>query len=176
MTQNLSYPIGPFSPPERITADYLADCIERIRSTPERLRQAVAELSDEQLDTPYRPGGWTVRQVVHHVPDSHINCYIRFHWTLTEDNPLIKAYDEKSWASLPYHAELPVETSLNLLEAIHARWVVLLDNLSEADLERSFRHPEDGSTNSLRKTIASYAWHGDHHIAHITSLRERMGW
>lgn len=176
MSTSLSYPIGPFEPPKTITDRYLNDCIDRIHSTPARLRIAIAGLTSEQLDTPYRPGGWTLRQLVHHLPDSHINSYIRFHWTLTENNPLIKAYDEKSWASLPYHEQLPLEVSLNLLEAIHARWVVLLKNLSPADLDRSFQHPEDGSTNTLRKTIASYAWHGDHHIAHITSLRERNGW
>ena len=145
-------------------------------STPARMAKALEGLNDEQLDTPYRPGGWTVRQVVHHVPDSHLNCYIRFHWALTEDNPLIKAYGEKDWASMDYQTQVPIEVSLNLLKYVHARWVVLLESLDETGLNKTFRHPEDGRTYHLKTVIPLYAWHGDHHIAHITALRERMGW
>lgn len=176
MTEDLRYPIGLFQYQENINPDQLKEMIDRIRSTPERLAAAVEGMSEAQLDTPYRPGGWTVRQVIHHVPDSHLNSYIRFHWTLTEDTPLIKAYNEADWADMNYLKAVPIEVSLNLLKSVHARWTVLLDNLTPSDLERSYRHPEDGKTYSLQTAISLYAWHGDHHIAHITSLKERMGW
>jgi hypothetical protein len=137
------------------------------------MRAAVASLSPEQLDTPYRPGGWTVRTVVHHVPDSHINSYVRFKLALTEDEPVIKPYDEAAWAKLVDSG--PIEPSLTLLESLHERWVQLLKTLSDADFARQFRHPELGAVR-LDQNLALYAWHGKHHVAHITSLRERMGW
>lgn len=173
---DLRYPIGKLTIPDTISDTHLKEGINAIRTAPERLAKAIEGLDDAQLDTPYRPDGWTVRQVVHHVPDSHMNSYIRFHWTLSEDNPLIKAYDERSWASMEYSQSMPVDISLNLLSATHARLVLLLESLTEADLARTFRHPEDGETYTLKKTILTYAWHGNHHIAHITALRERMGW
>lgn len=176
MDQDLRYPIGQFEAPKEITADYLKNCIARINAAPEKLAQAISGLTDEQLDSPYRPGGWTVRQLVHHIPDSHLNCYIRFHWALTEARPTIKAYDEQRWAELPYLADVPVETSLSLLASLHARWIVLLENLTEDDMDRSFIHPEDGKAYTLRLAIPLYAWHGDHHIAHIEALRRQMGW
>ena len=139
------------------------------------MRAAVAGLTPEQLDTPYRPGGWTVRQVVHHVPDSHINSYVRFKLALTEEEPTIKPYDEARWAKLADTATTPVEVSLTLLDSLHSRWVPLLQSLTEADFARQFRHPELGMVR-LDRNLALYAWHGKHHVAHITSLRERMGW
>jgi len=135
----------------------------------------VAGLSQEQIDTPYRPGGWTVRQVVHHVPDSHLNSYIRFRLALTEQEPTIKPYDEKRWAELADSRTGPMEVSLALLESLHARWVLLLRALTAADWKRTYRHPELGVVN-LERTASLYAWHGRHHVAHITSLRQRMGW
>jgi hypothetical protein len=173
---DLRYPVGTFNPPTVVTETYLQNCIEAIRSTPERMAAALEGLTDEQLDTPYRPGGWTLRQLAHHLPDSHMHCYLRFHWALTEDSPLIKPYDEKTWATLPYHQSVPIELSLNLLKAIHDRWMIMLDNLTAEELECSYRHPEDGQVYTIQKAILLYAWHGDHHIAHITGLRERMGW
>jgi len=132
-------------------------------------------LTASQLDTPYRPGGWTVRQVVHHVPDSHLNAYVRFKLALTEDSPTIKPYDEAAWAKLADTAETPVEVSLQLLESLHARWVRLLESMTEADFARQFHHPESG-TMSLDTYLSGYAWHCRHHVAHITQLRARMGW
>ena len=132
-------------------------------------------LTSSQLDTPYRPGGWTVRQVVHHVPDSHLNSLVRFKWALTEDRPTIKAYDEKGWAALPDYQVIPIAHSLDLLESLHVRWVGLLRNLSWTQLQREFVHPESGPV-SLAETIGAYAWHGQHHLAHIQHLIEREGW
>jgi uncharacterized damage-inducible protein DinB len=149
--------------------------IADVAETPAKLRAAVAGLTAAQLDTPYRPGGWTVRQVVHHVPDSHINAYVRFKLALTEDVPVIKPYDESEWAKLPDTSSTPIEVSLNLLEALHERWVRLLQAMNEAEFARQFRHPEIG-TMSLGTYLAGYSWHGKHHVAHITRLRERMGW
>ncbi len=173
---NLSYPIGKLRYPDEISEEYLQANIEAIRSTPERMAAAVSGLNDEQMDTPYRPGGWTVRQLVHHLPDSHMHSYLRFHWAITEDSPMIKPYDEKAWATMDYHQSVPVEVSLSLLKAIHDRWMILIDNLTEADMACSYRHPEDGQIYSVKKAILVYGWHGDHHIAHITELRKRMGW
>ncbi len=132
-------------------------------------------LTPAQLDTPYRPGGWTVRQVVHHVPESHMNAYVRFKLALTEDEPVIKPYDEARWAMLPDIAVAPVEASLALLEALHLRWVALLESMTNAEFTRRFQHPELGPVR-LDQSLASYAWHGRHHVAHITSLRQRMAW
>jgi hypothetical protein len=175
MDTNLRYPIGKFQKPENLTAEQRRPLIEAIAEAPARLASAVAGLTPAQLDTPYRPGGWTVRQVVHHVPDSHLNSYVRFKLALTEDEPTIKPYDEARWAELGDMKTTPVETSLALLENLHKRWVALLDSLTPAEWERKFKHPEMGSM-SLNQNLALYAWHGRHHVAHITSLRERNHW
>ncbi len=172
---DLRYPIGKFSFDDEITPEKRRQCIQQIAAAPAQLRAAVAGLSPEQLDTPYRPGGWTVRQVVHHVPDSHLNSYIRCKLALTEEEPTIKPYDEKRWAELEDVRATPVEVSLMLLESLHRRWVLLLESLAPADFARKFRHPELGAL-TLEQNIALYAWHGRHHVAHITSLRQRMGW
>ena len=171
---DLRYPVGKFAFPASVSPADLSEFLDRIAEAPSRLRAAVFGLSDARLDTPYRPGGWTVRQVVHHVPDSHMNSYMRFRLALTEDSPTIKPYDEALWAELA-DARLPVEPSLTLLESLHARWVPLLRSLSAADWKRTFRHPELGLV-SLENNAALYAWHGRHHVAHITSLRARMNW
>ena len=148
--------------------------IRSIEELPAKLRAAVAGLNAQQLETPYRPGGWNSRQVVHHVADSHMNSYIRFKLALTEDTPIIKAYDEKLWAETA-DMQLPVEVSLSLLECLHARWSALLRSMSDADFQRKLRHPELGEV-TLEKLVALYGWHSRHHVAHITGLRERMGW
>lgn len=171
---NERYPIGPFVRPEHLTEEVIDSWIGEIEQWPARLRQAVAYLTDEQLDTPYREGGWTIRQVVHHTADSHMNAFIRFKLALTETEPVIKPYDEAAWANLP-DSGLPVEESLVLLDALHKRWVVLLSGLSKADLEKTFIHPDSG-TVTVGENIGMYAWHGRHHLAHITSLCERKGW
>jgi len=173
---DLRYPIGKFTYDGDMTDARRAECIRRIGAAPGRLRAAVTGLDDAQLDTPYRPGGWTVRQVVHHVPDSHLNAYTRIRLALTEDTPTIKPYEEARWAELPDARSLPVEISLRLLEALHARWVPLLERLGPGDAARPLRHPEHGRLMTIDELLAMYAWHGDHHAAHITSLRERMGW
>jgi DinB superfamily len=172
---DLQYPIGRFEWRGQNSADDRRRLIDAIDQTPANLRAAVEDLADQQLDTPYRPGGWTVRQVTHHVPDSHMNAYIRFRLALTEAEPTIKPYDESRWAELADARTAPVETSLALLEALHLRWAMLLRSLSEADFARQFRHPEMGIV-SLDKNLALYAWHGRHHVAHIMFLRERMNW
>jgi hypothetical protein len=172
---DLRYPVGEFRFPTSVSAEDLTRFIEQIAQAPACLRAAITGLADAQLDTPYRPGGWTVRQVAHHVPDSHINSYTRFRLALTEDEPVIKPYEESRWAELADARSMPVEPSLVLLESLHARWVPLLRSLSGADWKRSFRHPELGLV-SLENNAALYAWHGRHHVAHITALRERMGW
>lgn len=172
---DLRYPIGSFKMEESLTPRRRTELIAEIAAAPAKLRAAVRGLSNEQLDTPYREGGWTVRQVVHHVPDSHLNAYIRLKWTLTEDEPTIKAYDEKTWSELPEARTAPVEISLALLEALHQRWVLLWQALNPGDFARTFHHPEYG-LRSLDWLLSLYAWHGRHHTAHITSLRERMDW
>ena len=173
---DLRYPIGRFSLEGEPTDERRQDWIAAIASTPTELRAAVAGLTDAQLDTPYRPGGWTVRQVAHHVPDSHLNAYTRFKLALTEDEPTIKPYDEARWAELPDARSAPVEPSLSLLASLHERWVLLLRQLGPEEFARTFHHPEHGRALALGKVLAMYAWHGRHHTAHITRLRERMGW
>jgi len=172
---DLRYPVGPFSFAEALSDQERQALIDQIAATPEQMRAAVAGLDDKQLNTEYRPDGWTVRQVVHHVPESHLNSYTRFKLAITEDEPTIKPYFEDRWAELDDARNAPVELSLNLLDALHGRWVWFLRTLKQADFQRTFRHPELGVV-SLDKNIALYAWHGRHHVAHITSLRERMGW
>jgi hypothetical protein len=173
--EDLRHPIGRFSFQPPSTAEQRSTWIAEIAETPANLRAAVAGLNEEQLNTPYRDGGWTVRQVIHHVPESHMNAYIRFKLALTENEPTIKPYDEAAWAETADVREVPIEVSLTLLENLHARWVVLLRSLSDADFQRQFRHPELGVV-PLEKNLALYAWHGKHHTAHITSLRERKQW
>jgi uncharacterized damage-inducible protein DinB len=171
---DLRYPVGRFTYGTYVD-EQKPQYLNEIEQTPARLRAAVKGLSDAQLDTPYRPGGWTVRQVVHHVPDSHLNCYVRFKLALTEDEPTIKPYAQDRWAELGDSRTTPIEVSLVLLESLHDRWVRLMRSLSPEDWKRTFHHPERG-VMSLDKTLAMYAWHGRHHVAHITSLRERQGW
>ena len=172
---DLSYPIGRFDLRQPVPPEARPQLIAQIEAAPAHIREAVRGLNDQQLDTPYRPGGWTVRQVVHHVPDSHMNSYMRFRLALTEQEPSVKGYDEAKWALLPDARTGPVEISLGLLESLHIRWVALLKSLSDADFERKFHHSENGPVR-LDTNLALYAWHGRHHAAHITGLRERMGW
>ena len=172
---DLRYPIGKFNLEGEITPDQRQKWIDEIAAAPAQLRVAVEGLSPAQLETPYRPGGWTVRQVVHHLPDSHLNSYVRFKLALTEPEPTIKPYEQERWAELSDARTAPIEISLALLESLHQRWVLLLRSLTPADLARTFRHPELG-LRTLDATVGLYAWHGRHHIAHITSLREQMGW
>ncbi|HEY3040893.1 MAG TPA: putative metal-dependent hydrolase [Pyrinomonadaceae bacterium] len=172
---DLRYPVGPFEFAGTLSNGQRQTLIDQIAETPEKMRAAVEGLSDEQLNTPYRPEGWTVRQVVHHVPESHMNSYVRFKLAVTEEEPTIKPYFEDRWAQLDDANAAPVGLSLNLLDALHERWVWFLRSLKEADFQRTFRHPELGVV-SLDKNLALYGWHGRHHVAHITSLRERMGW
>lgn len=172
--QDLRYPIGPADKSTPLSSGERAQRIDAIGATPSLLRQAVAGLSDDQLDTPYRPGGWTVRQTVHHVADSHINAFVRFRLGLTEENPTIKPYDEKAWSELP-DMQLPIEVSLRLLDGLHERWVHMLRAQPSAAFERRIFHPENGPM-TLDAVLSMYAWHGRHHTAHITSLRERQGW
>lgn len=170
----LRYPVGRFTWPESISRDDLDTAIAEIAALPAQLRAAVEDLSDEQLDTPYREGGWTVRHVVHHVPDSHLNCYVRFKLALTENDPVIKPYDEAAWAQLADSQE-PIEPSLQLLEALHYRWVTLMRAMNDAEWQQRFMHPERGPMR-LDITAALYAWHSRHHLAHVTGLRKRCGW
>src|ERR1041384_2187507 len=174
MTTELSYPIGKFTWEGDATAEQRQQLIDEIAGTPARVRAAVEGLSAEQLETPYRPGGWTVRQVVHHIADSHMNSFIRFRLALTEDEPTVKPYDESKWALLK-DAELPVEVSLRLVDGVHHRMVVMLRSLAPNDFDRKFRHPEFGLMD-VNSNLALYAWHSRHHVAHITGLRDRMGW
>jgi hypothetical protein len=169
------YPIGRFTPDLDPTPATRSRHIEQISAMPSQMRRAVAGLDQSQLATPYRDGGWTVRQVVHHVPDSHLNAYIRFKWALTEDAPTIKPYDESAWATLNDSELTPVDVSLTLLESLHARWTVLLRSLRPEDFQRRFTHPASGP-HDLDWLLGLYSWHGNHHVAHITGLRERMGW
>jgi len=170
------YPIGPFQFDGKTSPQLREHWIGEIAAAPGAMRAAVAGLTQQQLDTPYREQGWTVRQVVHHVPDSHLNAYVRIKLALTEEEPLIKPYDQDRWAELPDVTATPVETSLTLLECLHRRWVLLLRELKPRDFTRSFRHPEHGRSIGLDEVLAMYAWHGRHHVAQIVSLRRRMSW
>jgi len=172
---DMNYPIGEFEAQSQVAETYRQSLIESLAEVPGKVRKAIEGLSAQQLDTLYRPGGWTVRQVVHHLADSHMNSYIRMKLAVTEESPHVKPYDEKRWAELQDgRAALP-EISLALLEALHRRWVLFLLSLGPEDYARTFRHPESG-VMSLDVALQYYEWHGRHHIAHITSLRERMGW
>lgn len=172
----LRYPVGKFSAPAEIKTENINEWIKTIDELPEKVRNAVEKLNDAQLDTPYRDGGWTIRQVVHHLPDSHMNAYIRFKLALTEDNPTIRPYIEDRWAELPDGKSAPVANSLNMLESIHRRLVIVLRNMTSADFKRTFYHPENKVTRTLETNLALYDWHSRHHLAHITELKKRMGW
>lgn len=175
-TSDPRYPIGKFVAPTAYGAELVADAQRRIALLPDELRAAVAGLDDVQLDTPYRDGGWTVRQVVHHLPDSHLNSYTRFRLALTEDAPVIKPYAESRWAELPDARTMPVEPSLQLLTGLHARWTALLASLTPEQWQRTFVHPEHQRVFPLWHTAGLYAWHGRHHTAQITALRKARGW
>jgi uncharacterized damage-inducible protein DinB len=172
---SLRYPIGKFAPPAESGEEATRSAIAALSTLPAELRTAVAGLSDAQLDTQYRPGGWTVRQLVHHVADSHINAYLRMRLALTEDWPAIKPYKEARWAELADARTLPVEISLSLLDSLHRRWVVLLESLTEGDWRRGYLHPESGE-QTLETVVQLYRWHGLHHTAHVTALRTRSQW
>ncbi len=171
----LKYPIGKFTFKEDAASETRKIFIQEIAYTPAKLKEAVINLDDKKLDTPYRPEGWTIRQVVHHLPDSHMNAYVRMKLALTEDEPTIKTYEEHKWAELKDTFVTHISVSLNLLDALHKRWINLINSLSVTDFKKNFRHPEHGLV-SLDWMLAQYAWHGKHHVAHITSLKERMGW
>jgi uncharacterized damage-inducible protein DinB len=173
---DLRFPVGKFDWNASVNEAEYPKLIAAIAETPPALRSAVAGLSRDQLETSYRPGGWTVKQVVHHLPDSHLNAYTRFKLALTEDVPTIKPYDEAAWAELPDSQKVPIDVSLNLLEALHVRWVTLLRSMSGADFRRRLRHPEHDRELTLGQMLGLYAWHGRHHVAHITALRKREGW
>jgi uncharacterized damage-inducible protein DinB len=172
---DLRYPIGKFEIPASVADADRPGLIDHIAALPDELRRAVAGLDDAKLNTPYREGGWTVRQVVHHLPDSHLNAYTRFKLALTEDEPTIRTYEESRWAELPEARSAPIAVSVALLDALHERWVLMLRVLAVGQFARRLRHPEWG-TMSLDQLLAQYAWHSRHHVAHITSLRGRMGW
>jgi hypothetical protein len=174
VTTDLRYPVGQFDPASPVTPDMREPAIRAVEELPARMRAAVAGLSDMQLDTAYRPGGWTVRQLVHHVADSHMNGYIRTKLALTEREPTIKPYDQDAWAPLP-DSRLPIEISLGILDAVHTRWTTVWRSLAPVEFGRRFYHPEIGMTN-LDAQLQGYAWHSRHHVGHITSLREREGW
>jgi uncharacterized damage-inducible protein DinB len=173
---DLRYPVGRFGVEGEITPARRESWISEVAEAPGLLRAAVLGLSDTQFDSPYREGGWTVRQVVHHLPDSHLNAYVRFKLALTEENPTIRPYEEARWAELPDTAGTQIGVSLMLLEALHRRWVVLLRALTEPQWARTLFHPEHQKDFRLDGLLALYAWHGRHHVAHITALRDRMGW
>ena len=175
MSDDLRFPTGRFAFRSDISAADRAAFIEAIAATPARLRTAVEGLTPEQLDTPYRDGGWTVQQVVHHLFDSHANAFIRFRLALTEDNPSVTAYNEAAWAELPDAAAVPASVSLDLVDGLHQRWVAMMNHLEEADWARTLQHPENGPM-TIDGLLQLYAWHGPHHVAHITGLRSRKGW
>ncbi len=174
--EKLKYPVGKFERPTNFTKEQRDAWIKTIEELPAKLRKAVDGLSDEQLDTPYRPDGWTVRQVVHHMADSHMNAFIRLKLALTEDKPIIKPYQEALWANLPDSVCAPVDLSLNILESLHKRWVITLNATKEEDFDRIFIHPQYNREFILKENVALYAWHCGHHLAHILNLKKRMGW
>lgn len=173
--EDVRYPIGKFSAQENYKEEEIKDFIHRIEVLPSKLESAIHHLNDEQLDTPYREEGWTLRQVVHHMADSHMHAYIRTKWTLTESEPIIKAYLEKSWAETGEIKSAPV-ISVSLLKALHAKWVILLQSISASDRKRYLIHPETKKQISINTLIGLYAWHGEHHLAHITNLKKLKNW
>nr|WP_299384477.1 putative metal-dependent hydrolase [Allomuricauda sp.] len=174
--EHLRYPIGTYQIPEKITQEHLDEWIDILEHLPSRLEEMVTPLSDEQLETPYRPEGWTVRQLIHHISDSHHHSYIRFKWALTEDNPVIKPYFEKEWSKLFDANTAPIQMSLDHLRAVHAKLVYLLKGLDSEQLQRKFTHPEGNEETTLAENVGRYAWHGSHHFAHIENLIKRKGW
>ncbi len=174
--RSLQYPIGEFEAPKEIGKLDISIAIKEIEVLPQHLRDTVKKLTDSQLDTPYRPDGWTIRQVVHHIPESHMNSYIRFKWALTENTPIIKAYDEKGWSVLEDNLSAPIQPSLDLLAGLHAKWVILLRSLKNSQWNMSFIHPETDKEMDLKTTVLSYAWHGKHHLAHIKGIIKRSNW
>lgn len=176
MEKDPRYPIGQYQPVEYSETQKL-DWIADIRYLPQLLEQAILNLDEQQLHTPYRESGWTIQQLVHHIADSHINAYCRFRLALTEPNPVtIKPYNEQAWADLPDVQQLPINISITLLHALHTRWYTLLASLGESDWNKTVKHPEQGRIITLWYLLGSYSWHGRHHVAHITSLRERLNW
>ena len=174
--ENLKYPIGKFQAPATITDLQIKKWINQLEEFPMRLRAAAMGLADEQMDTRYRSEGWTLRQVIHHLADSHINSYVRFKWAMTEDNPTIKAYFEERWAETPEARTAPVEVSLDLLESVHRRWVMFLRSLNPEDFDRAFIHPETNKKMILKNVTGMYVWHGEHHLAHILATKKRNNW
>jgi len=174
--ETLKYPIGKFQRPADLSPDRVAEWVNDIEQLPQQLRASIAGFSEEQINTPYRPEGWTVRQLIHHIADSHMNSYIRYRWTLTEDNPTIKAYHQSAWGDLPDCKSEPVEVSLSILEGVHQRWVTLLKSFGPAEWKRTFFHPESEQQFTLDLNTAIYSWHGKHHLAHIEALKNRKGW
>ena len=173
---DLRYPVGKFDWEAPVSETEHPRLIAEVAETPGALRAAIAGLSPDKLETRYRPGGWTVKQVVHHVPDSHLNAYTRFKLALTENEPTIKPYDEAAWAELPDSRKVPIDVSLDLLESLHMRWVTLLRSMDPADFRRTLKHPERDRVLTLGQLLALYAWHGRHHVGHILALRKREGW
>ncbi len=173
--EDIRYPIGKFAAQENYSPEDITGFIKRIEDLPAKLEKAVQNLNDEQLDTPYREAGWSVRQVVHHVADSHMHAYIRTKWVLTENEPIIKAYLEKSWAETAETKSHP-DSSIAFLKALHAKWVILLRSISSSDLDRFFVHPETKRQVTLKTLMGMYAWHGEHHLAHITNLKKLKSW
>jgi hypothetical protein len=174
--EKLKYPIGKFIAPDIYSSNYILSKIEEIESFPERLQKETDHLNNDQLDTAYRPGGWTLRQVIHHCAESHMNCFIRIKWALTENNPVIKPYDENLWSALSDNLQMPIGPSLTLLQGLHSRLTYIMKNLSETELEKSFIHPENNSEYKIKQIIGIYAWHGNHHLAHITFLKKYKNW
>lgn len=174
--EKLRYPIGQFNAPEKYTSEYLSEKIAEIASLPERLKMEVSQLTNEQLNTAYRPDGWTIRQVIHHCADSHMNCFIRIKWALTEEKPIIKYYHEDLWGELHDNTTMPIGPTLSLLEGLHFRLAYLMESFSEIDLQKSFLHPANNKEYKLEEIIGTYAWHSNHHLAHITELKKTKGW
>jgi hypothetical protein len=174
--EKLKYPVGKFNPPEAYSQNYIKERINEIAGFPAELKKEVFNLSNDQLNTPYRENGWTVRQVIHHCSDSHMNCFIRIKWVLTEATPIIKSYDENVWATLQDSLTMSIEPTLNLLEGLHYRMAYLMQNLSLDDLEKKFIHPDNNKEFTIKEIIATYAWHGKHHLAHITELKKLKNW
>ncbi|MCL6523924.1 MAG: putative metal-dependent hydrolase [Thermoflavifilum sp.] len=172
----MRYPIGRFQAPNPITDEDIHRSINAIATLPQELEKSVIHLQTAQLQTPYRPGGWTVQQVIHHLSDSHMQVYARFKLALTEDNPVVKPFAEDRWAALPDSTLVPIEASLALLHALHSRWVALMEAMLPEQWERTYFHPEHQQSFSLKWVACMYAWHGRHHLMHIVKLRERMGW
>lgn len=170
----LCFPIGTFEMPKEVSDAQIQQWLKDIETLPQRLKTTVKDFTEAEWNSPYRPGGWTNKQLVHHVVDSHINSYVRFKWALTEDEPTIKAYEQADWAVLPDYAETPVEVSLQLLDLLHQRWMILLKNLSESQLQRGFIHPESQKRIGLIENIGIYAWHSNHHLAHIQAFSRRI--